>query len=752
MLSDSSVKKRIEGLTSLHGKDEYVSSLKFLDSFMESIVGRNIVSLSKHFLSRNSKGFLLDFVSFAVIPACGLSFDDHVALVMQMMDTYNTFSGLELCPEDLFSPSSVLTFYWMHENMISHLFAVVSAYNEFASSGAHDGLRVPAASAFVLFLIKELAEHSSQDCTSKERVSIDFIVTCGVVKYFVKSLNAIVPSESSMISHFWLPMVAKVMEDVRMLLRLLICLSSSGSQHLLTEEKLKQDVSPAVPDKLSISHLLGHWWRLCSSFCLLKEITSNRESYAKVLGNAEANPLTCDNNVEMILELCDAENISPAFVLGNYINSFVLVELDFLKSCLPSNFYFVPISFQAQIYDFLLSCESPTAPKKENSTPDSDGELEIEDGGNEEGEQTIFLQRLHRIAVRMLKDDVDYAKTCISTDNSLPGDVNRAKETISFLSNICTFEANGKFSLSFYIRTIQFLLYFVENGGETRAVLPVQGVLSQLVELNDSDDGVLNVFAASPVENLMALSSTRSLIAELCTSWSLDEMTKFDGNDKLIDFVSNQNLPNIFFLKNVRKMGGNDALLDYMRQARPPVSFLPFTNRLESDKKIKLINPFLTMEGSDQFASAVSALGHLGASLDTLERWRRHDCLGLTSAEQISLVLAVFYHKVDSLTVDLQMFRGFIKKMATGDGGSEKLYLNVLQWLAKLPKVDLRPKVEMILEQLKVHAVIMATTMPTSIFSRILTNPSSLKMMYLPSMPRSEMEEVLAAYGNGVGW
>ena len=58
----------------------------------------------------------------------------------------------------------------------------------------------------------------------------------------------------------------------------------------------------------------------------------------------------------------------------------------------------------------------------------------------------------------------------------------------------------------------------------------------------------------------------------------------------------------------------------------------------------------------------------------------------------------------------------------------------------------------MILEEIKLHAVILAIEIPDHFFMKILTDPVCLKNVFLPSMPRSEFLEVISAYGGRVGW
>ena len=166
------------------------------------------------------------------------------------------------------------------------------------------------------------------------------------------------------------------------------------------------------------------------------------------------------------------------------------------------------------------------------------------------------------------------------------------------------------------------------------------------------------------------------------------------------------------------------------------------------------MNPFLTLQGSEAFIAAVNGFGLNTATLASFDKWYREESEGLTDYQRIGLVIGVFYYKVDTLTVDIHLFKEFLSKisMKSHQMCHPKLYHHVLDWISRLPKSTLPSKIEIILEEIKVHSVILALENPTHFYFQILTEPAALKYTFLPSMPRSEMEEVMEAYGGSVGW
>ena len=769
LLSDETVRKRVQGLTVGHGEIQFRESVLFLTSYLESVAGKTIVKVFDLFSTMHPTGFLSDFVAFSISPAHGLSFDRHVILFTRLLDMYNVSSGLNWKPEQLYAPTSVLTFYWMHELTISHLLAILSSYHEIISENSDESC---VEKSLFEVLLEELVVPVGP------YMSLSFLIPHQVMLYLKSQLatSLLREDDKNMTLNVWLHLYRKVAEDLKTMLQSMFPILSIESRSTLVCQLYA--VSIVNHDDLAVHQmvsLLQLWWSLSASYCIVSEISretenSSVESVSTGICNELQNvgiwtPFSAGDDIDILMKLCEDANISFVSMLTRYIESFVKKERDFMIRCLPDRPFLVQDCFLDKTCQAVMRLSQTELPAHKLDHKDNGCENEKEvDFLTEHGNQNVLVKqaaavhRLHRVVIKLFKDNAVCSDDYLKSEVTTPIETQHATNVMLSVSRLCNIDIYLPSAYKFYLSTIQILLSLIEDEEITFEDLCHDSLVSAIEIIIDSEKSsnlIFEMLAGMPMETLKALAVTRRALLQ-CASKAVENdfvSSKRDNDaiaNSLVVFAGQCDISNIFFLKHLRTLGGNDSLLDYMRLERPTFPILPNAKRVESNKKIQMMNPFLTLQGSEHFISAVESCGLSTSTFATFEKWCAEGSVGLTNHQRLGLIFAVFYYKFDTLTVDIQLFKKFVIKLANGN--QQSLYCSILQWISELQKSALPSKDEIVLEEIKVHAVIVAIENPNHFLIKILTDPMSLKSSFLPSMPRSELEEVISAYGSSVGW
>ena len=762
LLSEQSVKKRVESLTSEHSSKGYQESVLFLTSFMESILGIEIISICSEFHKLNPAGFVKDFVAFVVNPVPGISYDDHVNFFVKLIEVYNTASGLNMNSVDLLNPASILTFYWMHELLLNYTFAVFASHHEVMCACSKESGQL------FSYVMAEIETDSGENAVN----SLDYLLPHLITKFFYctlhEGLSLEMPSQSLLIT--WKPALHKVTADVRMLIQLWCSSLSLESKSHLVDAVFNTNITPPLKNALFV------WWSLCFARCVLGEVSRSADicDHPKILcGLRELlrkdclhNPFDNGMNVSELVQFCENSLISVAIMLTRYLEDFVRVERDFIAGCLPQYPFFLSGTMLYKTKEILLHLRNlPSIPIVKEVTDSHVGFEHDTVAPSTVDEMKLMMKkdniehRLHRsIVLLMHGDSLKAEEYFLRTSNLSQVDISRATSAQTTFMRMFSWELHQDESFHFYMTTLQILSSFAEDmcASSETASEDFLELMKFVFKVEESNGNLTDILSQSPKESVRAYAASRYCIQKVCLKLmeegieTYSEDVSDDITNEVIKITSHCNMANMYFLKSLRSVGGNEALVNYLRINNPPIPLIPNSRRIRADEKVELLNPFMSLQGPERFIEAVASFGQRSSSFESFEKWYQDNANNMCNYDKIAMVIAVFYSKYDAFDVDINLFKRYLVRLAEGE--NLKFYNTVLDWISKLPKKALPCTRDIILEEIKVNAVILAIRNHDHFFIKILTDPASLKTTFIPSMPRNDLQDIMALYGNSVGW
>eukprot|EP00602_Paraphysomonas_sp_CaronLab_P009208 CAMPEP_0185034388 /NCGR_PEP_ID=MMETSP1103-20130426/24249_1 /TAXON_ID=36769 /ORGANISM="Paraphysomonas bandaiensis, Strain Caron Lab Isolate" /LENGTH=1107 /DNA_ID=CAMNT_0027571029 /DNA_START=1161 /DNA_END=4484 /DNA_ORIENTATION=+ len=316
----------------------------------------------------------------------------------------------------------------------------------------------------------------------------------------------------------------------------------------------------------------------------------------------------------------------------------------------------------------------------------------------------------------------------------------------------------------------ELYLGIVEDYYATQSVEMIKGSDLQCMyeyltaEVSDNASRVLREKGIDVIDSVVcARYVIRDYVRDVCSflSTSLENDTDFPRctDDSVATLLCECDEAVVYFMKVVREVAGNDMLVEYLKRPNGHPA-LPSNARLLCNRKglgCMVVDPFCTMHGRSSYISACEAyklsIFQNGPEC-SIRAWHQkmQQSNTLNTHQAVGLIFGAFFTQ-RSCGDDTTSLESWISSLSPSHQNSSDLsvWRGVLRWIQSLPpRVD-RNKRELLVEQLIAHVGILAVEHPQFYLGMAIHNPSELKNMYLPSMPRSEMEMLTSAMGY-VGW
>lgn len=690
------------------------------EKYLESIIGESALSSIKFFCRFLNNAYLRDYVSSVVNPFQHLPCEAHVLIFDFIVNNYFS-SNNEL---GNFGVGIVHSCHWMHETLIFHTLCVMSADKGFLKElSPHSSSKWAKHVPYSIY--NELSSKFSMSQKPVTAESLEKYICLQILECLEANLDACLVVDSAnkdeklQMSSLWAQHFTKVMRDLKVLVTL--CLPATDS-----------DTAPFEDTIFHENVVLGGWWGLNFVAAIIEEmalnlriqhtseININRTAIAVgiIRKSLKSSPLK-DFDLLQFIDLCETSGLNYCDLALAYLNV-VKSEHKFFKEITGKSLY---------SYSFVSACAALII--------DADTKYKFPSMPNSH---------------YLIKSLVSILRNAASDGSSFGVEI----------MNKCFAHPSKGYEL------IRLYLDGEEDDHlskeELQASSTPTGLLvscfDKLRQIEDSNrrkvgDTLISWGSSMLSELAYARKAIKAYAADVCSELSSKgHIGDININEELYQLMELDGAQ-MYFLKCLRYRGGNDTMLTYLKlnPSQLPAGVKPI---ISNDKTATICDPFTCLHGKEAYFSAQIAVSNVlaqrtDAYVSILNNWEKSVKLkfNLNLNEILAVLLAAFYVKFSPGDAENNII-SWVKGKCEGLQ-SQAIAILVAKWIASLPGRVGRPKSELILEQLICHSALLAVEYPASWLGSFLLNPAVYKSLFIPSMPKNEMDMIIAASGH-VGW